>query len=252
MYTMKIIDSVTELGLPLQINTTVSRVTLPTLRAMADRVGEFPLTLWAVFFLIQTGRGVALDQISAEECEDVLLWLHELSGRVPFGIKTTEAPHFRRVIAQAEGTLSFPATSSRSSTSSIPSTPGTLGTPGNLGTPSNSLFKRPQLRASRAVNDGNGFVFIDHVGEICPSGFLPMARGNVRNASLVDIYRNDEVFRQLRDADGLNGRCGRCEFREVCGGSRSRAFAATGDPFGTDPLCAYVPETVAELVAQPR
>jgi radical SAM protein with 4Fe4S-binding SPASM domain len=97
------------------------------------------------------------------------------------------------------------------------------------------------------VNDGNGFVFIDHVGQICPSGFLPMARGNVRNASLVEVYRNDEVFRELRDANALNGRCGICEFREVCGGSRSRAFAATGDPLGPDPLCGYVPGTPGVL-----
>jgi radical SAM protein len=223
MYTMKIIDAVTELGLPLQINTTVSRVTLPTLRAMAERVAEFPLTLWAVFFLIQTGRGAALDQITAEECEGVLRWLHDLSSRVPFGIKTTEAPHFRRVIVQAERTM----------------------TAGERPL-SESLFRRPQLRAPRAVNDGNGFVFIDHIGDICPSGFLPMRRGNVRTASLVDVYRHDEVFLKLRDADALEGRCGACEFRAVCGGSRSRAFAATGDPFATDPLCAYIPAGFAD------
>jgi radical SAM protein len=223
MYTMKIIDAVTELGLPLQINTTVSRITLPTLHAMAERVAQFPLTLWAVFFLIQTGRGAALDQITAEECEEVLRWLHDLSGRVPFGIKTTEAPHFRRVIAQAEASA----------------------TAGERSPSAHSLFRRPQLRAPRAVNDGNGFVFIDHVGDICPSGFLPMRRGNVRTASLVDVYQQDEVFLKLRDANALEGRCGACEFREVCGGSRSRAFAATANPFETDPLCAYVPPALA-------
>jgi radical SAM protein len=210
MYTMKIIDAVLELGLPLQINTTVSRLTLPTLQAMAARVGEFPLTLWAVFFLIQTGRGASLDQISAADCEEVLVWLNDLSGRVPFGIKTTEAPHFRRVIAQHQATAS-------------------------------DIFKRPQLRAPRAVNDGNGFVFVDHTGNICPSGFLPMPRGNVRQDSVVDVYRTDEVFRRLRDVEALDGRCGACEFRAVCGGSRSRAYAQTGNAFATDPLCAYVP-----------
>jgi radical SAM protein len=209
MYTMKIIESVVELGLPLQINTTVSRMTLPTLRAMADRVGQFPLTLWAVFFLIQTGRGASLDQISADECEQVLTWLDDLSRREPFGIKTTEAPHFRRVVTRA----------ARGSV---------------------NVFKRPQLRAPRAVNDGNGFVFIDHVGQICPSGFLPMPRGNVRDGGLVDVYRNDEVFVRLRDADALNGPCGDCEFRTICGGSRSRAFAMTGDAFASDPLCVLV------------
>lgn len=210
MYTMKIIDSVIELGLPLQINTTVSQMTLPTLHAMAERVGQFPLTLWAVFFLIQTGRGASLDQISPDDCEDVLQWLHDLSGRVPFGIKTTEAPHFRRVIAEhGEAPLS-------------PAMP------------------RRGLRATRAVNDGNGFVFIDHTGAICPSGFLPMARGNVRTSHLADIYRHDDVFKQLRDPNALEGPCGTCEFREICGGSRSRAYAATGNAFASDPLCTIV------------
>jgi radical SAM protein len=219
MYTMKIIDAVIDLGLPLQINTTVSRMTLPTLHAMAERVGEFPLTLWAVFFLIQTGRGASLDQISAEECEDVLRWLHGLSGRVPFGIKTTEAPHFRRVMAQAGDVPLSPAAPRRG------------------------------LRAPRAVNDGNGFVFVDHVGAIYPSGFLPMPRGNVRRGELVNVYRHDDVFRRLRDPETLEGRCGVCEFRDVCGGSRSRAYAQTGNAFATDPLCAYVPAALPAAVA---
>lgn len=211
MYTMKIIDAVTELGLPLQINTTVSRRTLSTLHAVADRVSEFQLTLWAVFFLIQTGRGASLDQISAEECEDVLRWLDDLSRRVPFGIKTTEAPHFRRVMTEAAAD------------------------------PAANVFRRPQLRAPRAVNDGNGFVFVDHTGQICPSGFLPMPRGNVRDGCLVDVYRHDDVFMRLRDADALSGRCRRCEFRQICGGSRARAFVVTGDAFASDPLCVYEP-----------
>jgi radical SAM protein with 4Fe4S-binding SPASM domain len=170
---------------------------------MADRVRQFPLNLWAVFFLIQTGRGAALDQITPDECEDVLRWLDDLSRDAPFIIKTTEAPPFRRVARQAGRVSPF------------------------------------------AVNDGNGFVFIDHIGQICPSGFLPMPCGNVRDVDLIDVYRHHETFVRLRDANALTGRCGRCEFRTVCGGSRSRAFAATGDAFATDPLCAYEPRTVA-------
>ncbi len=106
------------------------------------------------------------------------------------------------------------------------------------------------LRAPRAVNDGNGFVFVDHIGNIYPSGFLPMARGDAREGHLVATYRDDEVFRQLRDPDALRGRCGRCDLRAVCGGSRSRAFAATGDAFAEDPLCVYQPaESAARLEA---
>lgn len=219
MYTMRIIEAAADLGLPLQINTTVSRTTLPRLREVAARVETFPLTLWAVFFLIQTGRGRDLDQISAAECEDVLTWLHDLSSRVPFGIKTTEAPHFRRVIWQAGQSRAAEGTQPQAA----------------------DVFRRPHLRAPRAVNDGNGFVFIDHVGDIYPSGFLPMPRGSVRTGHLADVYRDDPIFRQLRDASALTGRCGRCEFREICGGSRSRAYATTGDALGDDPLCAYEP-----------
>ena len=215
MWTMKIIDAAIELGMPLQINTTVSRRTLPTLKQMAARVGDFPLTLWAVFFLVQTGRGASLDQIAAGECEEVLSYLYDLSCTAPFGIKTTEAPHFRRVTWEREQALG--------AASPIPA------------------HRRRQLRAPRAVNDGNGFVFVDHVGTICPSGFLPMPQGDVRDGNLVDVYRHDPVFRRLREADALGGRCGRCRFRELCGGSRSRAYTTTGDPYGEDPLCAYDP-----------
>ncbi|MCL4819503.1 MAG: TIGR04053 family radical SAM/SPASM domain-containing protein [Vicinamibacteria bacterium] len=219
--TVKIIEAVAELGLPLQINTTVSRRTLPTLRAMAERVADFPLVLWAVFFLVPMGRGLSLEQISAQECEQVLEFLDDLSYRVPFGIKTTEAPHFRRI----QATRHDPSRGAGAS-------------------------RRP-LRAPRAVNDGNGFVFVDHVGDVCPSGFLPMPRGNVRDGRLVATYRHDDVFRGLRDADALGGRCGRCEFRAVCGGSRSRAFAKTGDAFAEDPLCAYQPAAARPVAALP-
>ena len=213
-WTMKIIDFAAELGIPLQINSTLGRLTLPHLEAMARRVEKLPVVLWAIFFLIQTGRGASLEQLNSGECEEALEFLAALSARVPFGIKTTEAPHFQRVLAQR-----------------------------GHGRPSASVnpVRRPHLRAPRSVNDGNGFAFVDHLGQICPSGFLPMVRGNVRQNSLVTVYRDDEVFRQLRNPDILSGKCGWCEFRSTCGGSRSRAYAATGSAFASDPLCAYVP-----------
>jgi radical SAM protein with 4Fe4S-binding SPASM domain len=213
---MKIIESVIELGMPLQINTTVGRLTYPHLPAMIARVRELPIALWAVFFLIATGRGTSLDQLTAEECEQVLRDLHDLSRRVPFGIKTTEAPHYHRVMAQR----------------------------GARAPAADAAPARPhaQIRAGRAVTDGNGFVFIDHLGQICPSGFLPAVCGSVRTESLVDVYREHETFLRLRDPDRFEGKCGRCEFRHLCGGSRARAYSATGSPYGSDPLCPYVPE----------
>ena len=167
--------------------------------------------------LAELGRGASLEQVTPEECERVLNYLYDLSLTSRFGVKTTEAPHYQRVVRQREAQRE------------------------RDGLPSHAIERRRQLRAPRSVNDGNGFVFIDHVGGICPSGFLPMVRGNVRSATLRDVYCDDEAFRRLRHADGLRGNCGRCEFREVCGGSRSRSFASTGALMGSDPLCVYDP-----------
>jgi radical SAM protein with 4Fe4S-binding SPASM domain len=221
-WTLRIIEATLGLGLPLQINSTISRMTLPYLEAMANRVAEWPLTLWALFFLVQTGRGASVEQVSAEECERVLNYLYDLSLTAPFGIKTTEAPHYQRVVWQREEDRL------------------------RSGLPAPPIEPRRQLRAPRSVNDGNGFVFIDHLGNICPSGFLPAQRGNVRTASLVDVYRTDGVFTRLRNANALMGKCGRCRFRAICGGSRSRAFAATGAVMASDPLCVYEPSPEIE------
>jgi radical SAM protein len=221
-WTMRIIESAIDLGLPLQINSTISRMTLPYLEAMAQRVSELPVTLWALFFLIQTGRGSSLDQISADDCERVLNYLYDLSLTSSFGIKTTEAPHYHRVVWQREHDRI------------------------ERGLPTQSAVRRRQLRAPRSVNDGNGFVFIDHLGNICPSGFLPAPRGNIRTTDLTTVYRTDDMFVRLRDADALLGKCGRCRFRELCGGSRSRAYAATGAVMASDPLCVYEPGAAIE------
>src|SRR5262245_12720424 len=222
-WTMRIIDATVALGLPLQINSTVCRMTLPHLEAMAARVAQLPITLWALFFLIQTGRGAGLEQISADECERVLNYLYDLSLVSPFAIKPTEAPHNQRGVWQRE------AERRRTGASPAPA-------------------RRRQLRAPRSVNDGNGFVFIDHVGNICPSGFLPAPRGNVRTTDLGKVYREDEMFKRLRNENALVDRCGRCRFRAICGGSRSRAFAATGAVMASDPLCVYEPGPDVEPV----
>ena len=219
-WTMRIIDSAIALDLPLQINSTISRMTLPYFDEMTARVSGLPVTLWALFFLIQTGRGASLEQVTADQCERVLNRLYDLSLTVPFGIKTTEAPHYQRVVLQREAARA------------------------RAGLPTRSANRRRQLRAPRSVNDGNGFVFVDHVGNICPSGFLPMPRGNVRDGRLREVYCEDEAFLRLRNPDALHGKCGRCEYREVCGGSRSRAFASTGALMASDPLCAYEPADV--------
>ncbi|MFN8186348.1 MAG: TIGR04053 family radical SAM/SPASM domain-containing protein [Gaiellales bacterium] len=211
-YTMRIIDDARDLGLPLQINTTVARQTVADLPEIARTVERAGAVLWALFFLIPVGRASASDGLGAAEIETVLEWAADLQARVPFGIKTTEAPHYHRVLAQRGQALAVDTQQIR-----------------GVG------------RAGRAVTDGNGFLFVDHLGSICPSGFLPLVAGNVRTDDLVSVYREHPLFRTLRDPDLLGGRCGRCEYRHRCGGSRARAHAATGDPLAEDPGCVYQP-----------
>jgi radical SAM protein len=221
-HTVRIIERARALGLPLQINTTVCKRTLDDLPALARQMSEFGVVLWALFFLIPVGRAQADQGLGADEIESVLRWAVELSRHVRFGIKTTEAPHYHRILAQHAASAQALCRSARR--------------PDGVG------------RAGRAVTDGNGFVFIDHVGNICPSGFLPMPAGNVRRHDLVTVYREHPLFLALRDPARLGGRCGRCEYREQCGGSRARAWALTGDPLGEDPGCAYEPAAAPAAV----
>ena len=217
--TMRIIERAWTLGLPLQINTTVCRETVGELPALVDQVVAFGAALWALFFLIPVGRAQAEQGLGADEIEDVLRWAADLQPRLPFHIKTTEAPQYCRVSDHMRGPRNSPRT------------PPAADLRGGVGPP----------RAPRAVTDGNGFVFVDHIGNICPSGFLPAPAGNVRSADLVAVYRAHPLFLALRDAGRLGGRCGRCEWRDRCGGSRARAYAVAGDPLAEDPGCAYEP-----------
>ncbi|GAA0721094.1 radical SAM protein with 4Fe4S-binding SPASM domain [Halorubrum trapanicum] len=195
-------------GIPLQVNTTVCADTVEDLPAIRDRVRDLGAVLWSVFFLVPVGRGRVLDPVSPERAEGAMAWLHEVSDEERFGVKTTEAPFYRRVgIQRAEA-----------------------------GETDGAAQRRGGITA------GRGFAFVSHTGEVFPSGFLPESAGDVRERSVVDVYRNSDLFESLRDPDGFSGKCGACEFRHVCGGSRSRAYAATGDPTGSDPLCPYVPE----------
>lgn len=200
-------------GLTLQVNTTVCDLNAERLDDMLPVLEEWGVVQWSVFFLVPTGRGRHLGMISAEEHERVLTWLYETSKRVPFDIKATAAPQYRRIAAQHGGTL-----------------PG-----------AGYRFADGLDRPVRGVNDGRGFMFISHRGEVMPSGFMPISAGNVRERDPVEIYREARLFRDLRDPAMLKGKCGVCEYREICGGSRARAYGVTGDPLAEDPSCPYVP-----------
>ncbi len=200
-----------EVGLPLQINTLVCAETYDDIPNIGRLLAELEVERWSVFFLVPTGRGAVLGDITPEQSEVLLNWLYDFSKEAPFVIKTTEAHHYRRIAftrARSEG---------------------------------NERTLRG-LKRGFGIRDGAGIMFISHIGEIYPAGFLPITVANVRTHDPVDVYRNDPLFRSLRDADTYEGKCGVCEFRHICGGSRARAFAVTGNPLGSDPLCPYIPE----------
>ena len=221
--TLDIVSWCHEAGLPLQINTTIARQNLAELDALYALVKTFPgMALWSVFFLVPTGRARVEDEVLAEEYEQVCHRLVDFSREAPFDIKTTAGQHYRRVLLQRR-------TAEKRAGGAAGPAAGPGFAAGGIG------------RAARGVNDGNGFLFISHLGEVYPSGFLPVSCGNVRRDHVVQVYRESPVFRALRDPDGYKGKCGVCEYRNVCGGSRARAYAVTGDYLESEPYCVYQP-----------
>ncbi|MFD8562403.1 TIGR04053 family radical SAM/SPASM domain-containing protein [Streptosporangium canum] len=223
-----------EAGLKVQINTTVTSHNLSSLPDIARLVRDEGALLWSVFFLVPTGRGRALAALSPTQVEDVLHFLYDLGTAIP--VKTTEAHHFRRVAVQrlvlAERGVDH------AGALALGPLYRTLRRQAEQG----GLIEEQRIRRPPVdVNAGRGFVFVSHTGTVHPSGFLPVGAGSVRERPLTDIYRSAPLFIGLRDPDRLSGRCGACEFRTICGGSRSRAYACSGDVFGEEPWCAYQP-----------
>ena len=221
--TMDILRRAQSVGISVQVNTTVAKHNVDILDQMVPFIQEVGAVQWSLFFLVPTGRAQAESMISPEQHEKVFNWLYDLSKNAPFDIKSTAAQMYRRVAIQrkrAEQSADKPVTFQ------------------GAGFQYADGLNRP----TKGVNDGNGFLFISHVGDIQPSGFLPITAGNVRVDDVVDVYRNAPLFKDLRDGTKLKGRCGICEYRDVCGGQRGRAFGVTGDYLETDPACAYQPK----------
>lgn len=230
--TMQILQSVQDAGLALQVGTTVSRHSIGRLPEIADLISRFGPVMWSVFFLVPTGRGQASDMVSPKEHEWAFNWLYDTAKGSPFDIRTTAAMAYRRVViqrrrAEAESGADAHPRAPR------PAFPNVVG--------AGYSFQGDMGMSMKGVNDGDGFAFIDHIGNVCPSGFLPLPAGNLRQQPFTDIYRDSQLFQALRDRSLLKGKCGACEFRPVCGGSRARAYALTGDYLASDPSCVYEP-----------
>lgn len=217
--TLTLLRAARELGLSTQLNTTLTPRNVDELSELAELARGLDVALWSVFLLVPTGRGAALGTLSPERVESALLTLAALAKAAPYDVKTTAAPQFRRVLLQQKVAQREIA-----------------GIADGIG------------RAPYGVNDGQGIAFVSHTGDVYPSGFMPISCGNVRGAGLTRIYRSHPLFLALRDPEQLTGKCGECEFKRVCGGSRARSYAVHGAPLGYDPACAYVPKRSRERV----
>jgi AdoMet-dependent heme synthase len=204
-----------ELGMPVQVNSLVAAETADDLPAIYELLKGYAVTRWSLFFLIAVGRGRVLQPVTSEEGERLMEWIYDTSRKAPFVVATTEAPSYRRVALQRMRAEDMTGEQMKSS---------------------------PVFRGF-GVRDGHGVMFVSHTGDICPAGFLPLVAGNVRNDRVAEVYRTSPAFQALHDPSLFQGRCGRCEYRAICGGSRARAFATTGNPLAADPFCAYEPCT---------
>ncbi len=212
-WTMRAARAAAEVGMPIQVNTLVAQQTADDLEAIYKLLKTLTVMRWSLFFLIAVGRGKMLQEIAPEESDQVMNWVFDIAREAPFAVKTTEAPHYRRVaLNRMRGQNVSP-----------------------------DALHKMSVYNGLGIRDGHGIVFVSNTGDICPAGFLPVSAGNVRTGNVPDIYRNSGVFRALHDSNQLQGKCGECEYREPCGGSRARAFAHTGNILESDPFCPYVP-----------
>jgi len=210
-HSLRILRAARESGISTQINTSIHSGNIGTLEAMAEVVRDVGCSLWSVFFIVPTGRAESRMLPAPDAVEVALELLADIAEREPFSIKTTAAPHYRRVLSQRKQAR---------------------GHAPEHGTHGKSGFR---------VNDGRGFLFVSFRGDVFPSGFLPIKCGNIRQQDVIEIYQTHPTFLALRDPEQLHGKCGVCDYRQICSGSRARAYAMTGDLQAWDELCAYVP-----------
>ncbi len=223
---LRILRDSQAIGMTTQVNTVIGRHNLDDIDSLMRLMTDVGIVFWEVFFLVPMGRAKPEDVASAEEFEKVFHKLYDLSKTAPFDIKATAAPQYARVVLERQ------VAERRNGERTAAPSPLTSGL---------HHSEKDGIGRARGVNDGDGFMFVSHLGDIYPSGFLPVSAGNVRTDDLVDVYRNAPLFRRLRDRTQLKGKCNVCEYRPVCGGSRARAYAMTGDYMEAEPFCAHVP-----------
>jgi len=224
--TTEMLENANSLKIPVQVNTSITRRNVDYIDEMAEHLVRFGgVVMWSLFFLVPVGRGVEEERIPPEEYETVFAKLWHHANEKPFAIKTTEAPHYRRFVLRQGGN---PLKSPQLAASTGDATCAAQGTSASL-----------RHRAPLGITDGRGIMFVSHNGAIYPAGFLPLECGRFPKDSVVEVYQHHPTFKALQNPDNYGGICGRCEYRYVCGGSRARAFAVSGDPLGAEPDCYY-------------
>jgi radical SAM protein with 4Fe4S-binding SPASM domain len=214
-----------EASLRIEVNSLVTHHNADDLEAIAALIRPFSIARWNVHFVVPIGASRDLAMITASEAEQVFGTLDRIRTRETFALRAVEAPHYRRFRVQQMLLARLTADGSQWDDFT-----GFVG---------EEETGREVLDA--ALDGVRGFVYISHAGEVRPSEFAPHSAGNLRYRPLGDIYRGSDLFVALRDPDNLHGKCRECDYRTLCGGSRARAYAMTGDLFGADPLCAYEP-----------
>ncbi len=249
--TLDMLDNARKLDMAVQVNTSITRRNVAQVDAIADLLADWGIAMWAVFFLVPVGRGVEEERIRPEEYEEVFARLWHHARHQPYAVKTTEAPHYRRFVLQQGGDpLAGPPGAAVQG--DCPNFRGAVAASSHQSAAEAAKMglspSQPRHRAPLGVGDGKGVMFVSHTGEIFPAGFLPLTCGRFPHDSVVEVYQNHPTFQALRDPDGFQGRCGYCEYRYVCGGSRARAYAVTGNPLATEPDCVYQPDRNAEPI----
>jgi len=247
-----------ELGMSLQINMTVARHNahqLPAVLELARNIGADALH---TFLLVPVGCGVdiaAEQMVPPEEYERMLNWFYDQSKNGDIELKATCAPHYFRVAKQRQVEERKAAQAAAVSHSAdpneigpaeilMPSGTGIVLKPGkHPGHPGGNGAGHPNgmNAATKGCLAGTGVCFISHEGEVYPCGYLPVKAGDLRRQTFAEVWTDSPVFAQLRDTGNLKGKCGCCEFRNICMGCRARAFAATGDMLDEEPFCIYQP-----------
>lgn len=197
----------------LQVNTIVALRNSHDIDPMLELLTHLDVSVWNVFFLVPGSTEERDQMLDAQQTEQVFAQLYAGSGRVHFQVKTSEGQHYQRYILQQRARESK----------------------------TRFLESEAVRYAANRVNDSREFIFIDRTGEVYASRFLALSAGNVTKHGLSQLYCESPLFASLRDSSKLKGKCGRCPVRNICGGSRARAYAVTGDLFAAEPCCAYEP-----------